>query len=40
MGAGSRHQLAGPFNNVNHMFNTLRTGDADFRLYITPVQDG
>jgi len=21
-------------------FNTLRTGDADFRLYITTVQDG
>ena len=24
----------------NSMFNTLRTGDADLRFYITTVQDG
>jgi len=24
----------------NHIFNTLRTGDADLRFYITTAQDG
>jgi hypothetical protein len=27
-------------NVVSSHFNTLRTGDADLRLYITTVQDG
>jgi hypothetical protein len=28
------------FEILVHLFNTLRKGDADLRLYITTVQDG
>ena len=28
------------YNTVYILLNTLRTGDADLRLYITTVQDG
>jgi len=29
-----------PFVPLPEVFNTLRTGDADLRFYITTVQDG
>ena len=28
------------FTSIKFAFNTLRTGDADLRFYITTVQDG
>jgi hypothetical protein len=28
------------FHQMHNQFNTLRTGDANLRLYITTVQDG
>ena len=37
---GKGFTLRPHFQKVIHVFNTLRTGDADLRFYITTVQDG